>query len=77
MTRFFAVTRYLIIISIIGLGIAAAVFFLFGGIGLIELFIETTRVALGLIEPHGDSNDFVIEVVEHVHSAGLRPLRAG
>jgi len=27
MTRFFAVTRYLIIISIIGLGIAAAVFF--------------------------------------------------
>jgi len=67
MSRFFAVTRYLIIIPIIGLGIAAAVFFVFGGIRLIELLIETTRVALGLIEPHGDSNDFVIEVVEHVH----------
>ncbi len=67
MSRFFAVTRYLIIIPIIGLGIAAAVFFVFGGIGLIELLIETTRAALGLVEPHGDSNTFVIEVVEHVH----------
>ena len=67
MSRFFAVTRYLIIIPLIGLGIAAAVFFVFGGIGLIELLIEGVRVALGLIEPHGDVNTFVVEVVEHVH----------
>ena len=67
MSRFFAVTRYLIIVPIIGLGIAAAVFFVFGGIGLIELLIDSVRAALGLIEPHGDTNDFVVEVVEHVH----------
>jgi hypothetical protein len=39
MSRFFAVTRYLIIIPIIGLGIAAAVFFVLGGIWLIEFLI--------------------------------------
>ena len=33
MSRFFAATRYLIIIPIIGLGLAAAAFFLFGGYG--------------------------------------------
>ena len=67
MSRFFSVTRYLIIIPIIGLGIAAAVFFVFGGIGLIELLIESVRGLLGLIEAHGDANTFVVEVVEHVH----------
>jgi uncharacterized membrane protein YqhA len=67
MDRFFIVTRYLIIIPIIGLGIAAAVFFVFGGIGLIQFLIESVRGVLGLIEPHGDANTFVIEVVEHVH----------
>ena len=50
MSRFFAVTRYLIIIPIIGLGIAAAVFFVFGGIGLIELLVDAVKAALGLIE---------------------------
>ncbi len=67
MSRFFTVTRYLIIIPVIGLGIAAAIFFVFGGIGLIELLVDAVRAALGLIEAHGDSNDFVVEVVEHVH----------
>jgi uncharacterized membrane protein YqhA len=67
MSRFFAVTRYLIIIPIIGLGIAAAIFFVFGGIGLIELLIESVKAVLGLVEPHGDTNNFVVEVVEHVH----------
>ena len=43
MSRFFAFTRYLIIIPIIGLGLAAAVFFVFGGIGLIELMIESIK----------------------------------
>ena len=67
MSRFFAITRYLIIIPIVGLGVAAAVFFVFGGIGLIEILIEGVRAALGVIEPHGDANTFVVEVVEHVH----------
>ena len=67
MSRFFAVTRYLIIIPIIGLGLAAAVMFVFGGIGLIQFLVETIRAALGLVEAHGDANTFVVEVVEHVH----------
>jgi uncharacterized membrane protein YqhA len=67
MSRFFATTRYLIIIPIIGLGLAAAVMFVFGGIGLIQFLVETIRGILGLAEAHGDANTFVIEVVEHVH----------
>ena len=67
MSRFFAVTRYLIIIPIIGLGIAAAVMFVFGGIGLIRFLVETIRAIFGLVEAHGDANTFVVEVVEHVH----------
>ena len=70
MSRFFAATRYLIIIPIIGLGIAAAAFFVFGGIGLIQLLLEAFSVAVGLAEadPHGEELPFVIEVVEFVHT---------
>ena len=67
MSRFFAATRYLIIIPIIGLGLAAAVMFVFGGIGLIRFLVETIRGILGVVELHGDANTFVVEVVEHVH----------
>lgn len=70
MSRFFAATRYLIIIPIIGLGIAAAAFFVFGGIGLIQLLVESIGVLLGLVEadPHAEELPFVIEVVEFVHT---------
>ena len=40
MSRFFVATRYLIIVPVIGLGLAAAAFFVFGGIGLIQLLLE-------------------------------------
>ena len=70
MSRFFAATRYLIIIPIIGLGIAAAAFFVFGGVGLIRLLTEAFSVAVGLVEadPHVEELPFVIEVVEFVHT---------
>jgi uncharacterized membrane protein YqhA len=70
MPRFFAATRYLIILPIIGLGLAAAAFFVFGGIGLIRLLVEVIGEALGLIhvEPHGEELPVVIEVVEFVHT---------
>lgn len=70
MSRFFVATRYLIIIPIIGLGIAAAAFFVFGGIGLIQLLIESISVAVGFAEadPHAEELPFVIEVVEFVHT---------
>jgi uncharacterized membrane protein YqhA len=70
MSRFFAATRYLIIIPIIGLGFAAAAFFLFGGIGLIRFLVEAIGEALGLVhlDAHGEDVPFVIEVVEFVHT---------
>ena len=69
MNRFFVATRYLIIVPIIGLGLAAAAFFLFGGYGLIKLLVETLLDALGVIhlEHNGEEVPVVIEVVEFVH----------
>ena len=69
MNRFFAGTRYLIIIPIIGLGLAAAAFFLFGSIGLIRLLVESIADYLGIIELHHEEEiPFMIEVVEYVHT---------
>jgi len=70
MSRFFVYTRYLIIIPIIGLGLAAAAFFVFGGFGLIRLIVEAIGELLGLIHPevHEEELPFVIEVVEFVHT---------
>jgi uncharacterized membrane protein YqhA len=69
MSRFFSATRYLILIPIIGLGLAAAAFFLFGGINLIILLFETVAVGLGLMEAgaHAEEIPIIIEVVEYVH----------
>jgi uncharacterized membrane protein YqhA len=70
MSRFFLATRYLIIIPIIGLGLAAATFFIFGGIGLLRVIFEAVGEALHLIEPavHDEELPVVIEVVEYVHT---------
>lgn len=69
MNRFFVGTRYLIIIPIIGLGLAAAAFFLLGGIGLIRLLVESMADYLGLIEVHHEEEiPFIVEVVEYVHT---------
>ncbi|HSG15812.1 MAG TPA: YqhA family protein [Anaerolineae bacterium] len=69
MNRFFVGTRYMIIIPIVGLGLAAAAFFLFGGIQLIRLLVETIGAILGLIEVHHKEEiPIVIEVVEFVHT---------
>lgn len=69
MSRFFSATRYLILIPIIGLGLAAAFFFLFGGIKLIGLLFETLAASLGFIavEHSAEETPIIIEVVEHVH----------
>ena len=57
MSRFFIATRYLIIIPIIGLGIAAAAFFFFGGIGLIRLLVESIGVTVGLMEAEAHAEE--------------------
>ena len=62
--RFIGATRYLVIVPIIGLAIAAAVLFLFGGIGMLRFLIESVSdpdTALGseVLE--------AVELVEFVH----------
>ena len=70
MSRFLTGTRYLILIPIIGLAIAAAVFFILGGIGLIRLLFEVVSEALGIShQAAGESQGVIIfEVVEYVHT---------
>jgi uncharacterized membrane protein YqhA len=70
MSRILSGTRFLVIIPILGLALAASVFFVFGGYNLIKLIVE------GLIEffthsaaaAHGEEIPFVVEVVEYVHN---------
>ena len=48
MTRFLLRTRYLILVPILGLALAATFFFIFGGISLIGLLVDILLGALGL-----------------------------
>ena len=66
--RTLVATRYLVLIPIIGLALAAAMLFLFGGINLVKLIIETTRVYLGLAEAHETGLPIYVEIVEYVHT---------
>jgi uncharacterized membrane protein YqhA len=70
MSRFLLSTRYLILLPILGLAIAAAFFFVMGGIGLIGLLSELGLAALGLVELDSEVNQglMVFEVVEYVHT---------
>ena len=69
MSRILTSTRFLVIVPIFGLAIAAAAFFVFGGYGLIRLIIETIIdiFTLGHVEHHGEV-PFEVEVVEYVHT---------
>ena len=69
MSRVLTSTRYLVIIPIFGLAIAAAAFFVFGGYGLIRLIFQAVLDILttGHVEHHGDI-PFEVEVVEYVHT---------
>jgi uncharacterized membrane protein YqhA len=70
MSRLLIRTRYLIIIPIIGLAIAAAYFFIFGGIGLVELLIELLLDSLGMAHEAAETEQgmIIFEVVEYVHT---------
>lgn len=70
MSRFLSYTRYLILIPIVGLTIAAAFFFVFGGIGLIYLIFE---LLLGGTDSAHEAAEvetglLIFEVVEYVHT---------
>ena len=61
-------TRYLVLIPIIGLALAAAMLFIFGGFNLLKLIIDTTLIYLGLSEAHETGLPIYVEIVEYVHT---------
>ena len=66
---FLRTSRYLILVPILGLGLAAAIFFITGGISLIRLALDVGLAYFGLSQsdvPH-DPGVLIFEVVEHVH----------
>ena len=69
LVRIIASTRYLVIIPIIGLALAAGTFFVFGGFGLIKFLVEAImEIVLGTgPEAHPDDIPIAIEIVEYVH----------
>jgi len=70
MSRFLSGTRYLILIPIFGLAIAAATFFILGGIGLIRLLIEVIVNSLTdqqAVTIH-DAGVVIFEILEYVHT---------
>lgn len=56
MSRIFSSTRYLVIMPILGLALAAALFFVIGGISLIGLLVDVVRqvISTGSVELHGE-----------------------
>ena len=70
MSRILGGTRYLVVIPVIGLAIAASLFFVFGGIGLIRLLIELSLEAIRNLSQESAGSDrglVIFEVVEFVH----------
>lgn len=70
MSRVLAATRYLIVVPILGLLLAAALFFVLGGIGLVRQLIEVLVGFLGgVAHTRGEVEKGVVifEVVEYVH----------
>ena len=59
MNRILAGTRYLIIVPVLGLLFAAAVFFVLGGIGLFRALIEVVELSLESL--HGTGAAQILE----------------
>jgi len=71
MSRLLTGTRYLIVVPIIGLAVAASVFFIFGGYGLLKLLFEVVLLIFGIASENLTEMDkglFIYEVVEYVHT---------
>jgi len=70
MSKFLAGTRYLILIPILGLAIAAATFFILGGIGLIHLLIDVIATSLKGQQAATihEAGSIIFEVLEYVHT---------
>lgn len=70
MTRILLNTRYLILIPVLGLALAAAFFFIFGGVGLIGLLFRLASEGLSPSETGSlqEGGVVIFEVVEYVHT---------
>lgn len=66
MSRFFAFARYLIIIPVVGLGLASAAFFVVGGFHLMQLLIQGVGEFLGFVEVEVEGI-MVIQILDQVH----------
>jgi uncharacterized membrane protein YqhA len=61
--RVVGATRYLVLIPILGLAIASAAMFLFGGLGLIRFVVESIRAGVG----SGGHVLPIFDLLEYVH----------
>jgi uncharacterized membrane protein YqhA len=70
MSRILINSRYLVLLPILGLAIAAAFFFIFGGIGLIRLLFNLLLYSLGFTDVSVEMEQglIIFEVVEFVHT---------
>ncbi len=70
MSRVLAGTRYLIILPVLGLLLAASVFFVLGGIGLFRQLIDIIALSVDTLTGAGkgvDQGEVIFEIVEFVH----------
>lgn len=69
MNKLFSGSRYLIIVPVFGLIIAASFYFIFGGISLLVIMAEALLDATGIIEANAghDTLPLAIRLVEFVH----------
>jgi len=68
MPRLIGWTRYLVLLPIIGLLLASAVFFVFGGIGMIGILFESiSHFFQGTVEIQGEALPIEVEIVKYVH----------
>ena len=68
MTRLLLGTRYLILLPILGLALAAVAFFVFGGIGLIRLLFDLVFHAADSAHEANSQGVIIFEIVEYVHT---------
>lgn len=70
MSRILLGTRYLILLPVLGLAIAAAFFFIFGGFSLIRLLINLALIPFGYGHAAEELSQglIIFEVVEYVHT---------
>ena len=66
MSRFFVAARYLIIIPVIGLSLAAAAFFVVGGINMGKLLVQGIGHFLGMVEVEVEGIT-IIQILDQVH----------